>query len=111
MAEHDLIIRNARIHDGLGSQETVGDMAVDDGRITALGQVTGTGATEVDADGQVLMPGIIDVHTHYDAQLTWDPTASPSPALGVTTVVIGNCGFGIAPATPESRNTLSLIHI
>ncbi len=106
MAEHDLIIRNARIHDGLGNDEVVGDMAVDGGRITALGQVSGTGRTEVDAAGQVLMPGIIDVHTHYDAQLTWDPTASPSPALGVTTVVIGNCGFGIAPATPESRDTL-----
>ncbi len=106
MAEHDLIIRNARIHDGLGNAGFVGDMAVDDGRIAALGQVAGTGRTEVDAGGHVLMPGIIDVHTHYDAQLTWDSTASPSPALGVTTVVIGNCGFGIAPATPEARNTL-----
>jgi N-acyl-D-aspartate/D-glutamate deacylase len=106
MAEHDLIIRNARIHDGRGSVEIVGDMAVDGGRISAIGNVPGQGVTEIEADGHVLMPGIIDVHTHYDAQLTWDPTASPSPALGVTTVVIGNCGFGIAPATPESRDTL-----
>ncbi|MDF1719613.1 MAG: amidohydrolase family protein [Minwuia sp.] len=106
MTEYDLIIRNARIHDGLGGAERRGDMAVHKGRIAAVGDVSGTGRTEIDAEGQVLMPGVIDIHTHYDAQLTWDPTASPSPALGVTTVVIGNCGFGIAPATPDARDTL-----
>ncbi len=106
MAVHELIIRNARIHDGLGGHERLGDMAVDGGRIVAVGEVPGSGRTEIDAQGQVLMPGVIDIHTHYDAQLTWDPTASPSPSLGVTTVVIGNCGFGIAPAPPDARDTL-----
>ena len=71
MAAHELVIRNARIHDGTGSPEALGDMAVDGGRISALGTVDGTGETEIDAGGQVLMPGIIDIHTHYDAQLTW----------------------------------------
>jgi N-acyl-D-amino-acid deacylase len=102
----DLTIRNARIADGLGNPLFDGDVAVTGGRISAIGKVEGRGAEEVDAQGQVLAPGVIDVHTHYDAQLTWDPTASPSPALGVTTVVIGNCGFGIAPATPDVRDTI-----
>ena len=103
---HDFVIRNARIADGLGGPLIEGDLAVKDGRIAAVGKVEGRGAEEIDARGQVLAPGVIDVHTHYDAQLTWDPTASPSPALGVTTVVIGNCGFGIAPATPDVRDTI-----
>ena len=64
------------------------------------------GATVVGAGGLALMPGIVDLHTHYDAQLTWDPGCSPSPALGVTTAVIGNCGFGIAPCPPALRDTM-----
>ena len=103
---YDLVIRNARIADGLGGPLVEGDLAVQDGKVAAIGAVEGRGKEEVDAKGQVLAPGVIDVHTHYDAQLTWDPTASPSPALGVTTVVIGNCGFGIAPATPDVRDTI-----
>jgi N-acyl-D-aspartate/D-glutamate deacylase len=106
MAMYDLVIRNARIADGLGGELIDGDLAAKDGRIAAIGKVESRGAEEVDANGQVLAPGVIDVHTHYDAQLTWDSTASPSPALGVTTVVIGNCGFGIAPATPDMRDTI-----
>jgi len=102
----ELTIRNARIADGLGGPLFEGDLAVRDGRIAAIGKVDGTVGEEVDAQGQVLAPGVIDVHTHYDAQLTWDQTASPSPALGVTTIVIGNCGFGIAPATPDMRDTI-----
>src|SRR4026209_2357012 len=97
---HDLVIRNALLLDGLGSAPRHGDLAVSDGTIAA---VSGKGREEIDADGLALMPGIIDNHTHYDAQLTWDPWASPSPALGVTTAVIGNCGFTIAPCRPGDR--------
>jgi N-acyl-D-aspartate/D-glutamate deacylase len=103
---HDLVIRNARIADGLGNRVFEGDLAVDRGRVAAVGRVADDGAETVDAGGMVLSPGVIDVHTHYDAQLSWDPSCSPSPALGVTTVVIGNCGFGIAPATPETREQI-----
>jgi N-acyl-D-amino-acid deacylase len=102
----DLVIRNAEVADGLGNPLRRADVGVKDGRIVAIGRVPGAARKTVDADGLVLAPGVIDVHTHYDAQLTWDATASPSPALGVTTVVIGNCGFGIAPATPATRDTL-----
>lgn len=103
---HELVIRNAAVVDGTGAPVRHADVAVDQGRIAAIGSIAERGREEVDAQGLVLAPGIIDVHTHYDAQLTWDPTASPSPALGVTTVVIGNCGFGIAPATPETRDLI-----
>lgn len=102
----DLIIRNADVADGLGNPLRRADLAVKDGRIAAIGRDLGQARETVDASGLVLAPGVIDIHTHYDAQLTWDSTASPSPALGVTTVVIGNCGFGIAPATPATRDTL-----
>lgn len=78
-------------------------MAVSDGRIQAVGDVTGAARETIDAGGLALMPGIIDNHTHYDAQVTWDPDCSPSPALGVTTAVIGNCGFTIAPCRPGDR--------
>ena len=103
---HELVIRNAAVVDGTGGPVRHVDVAVDAGHIVAVESVAQRGREEVDAKGLVLAPGIIDVHTHYDAQLTWDPTASPSPALGVTTVVIGNCGFGIAPATPETRDLI-----
>lgn len=103
---HDLVIRNARIADGLGNPLVEGDLAIDNGRVSAIGTVVGEGRETIDAQGQVLAPGVIDLHTHYDAQLTWDPTASPSPALGVTTVVIGNCGFGIVPSPPEMRDEI-----
>ncbi len=99
---HDLIIRGARVFDGLGHAPRQADVAVDDGRITTIGRAEGSAREQVDAGGLSLMPGIVDLHTHYDAQVTWDRTMSPSPALGVTTAVIGNCGFGIAPC-PASR--------
>jgi N-acyl-D-aspartate/D-glutamate deacylase len=103
---HDLVIRNARIADGLGNPLVEGDLAVTRGRVAEIGAVQGDATQTIDARGAVLAPGVIDVHTHYDAQLTWDATCSPSPALGVTTVVIGNCGFGIAPATPATRDRI-----
>ena len=103
---HDLIVRNARIADGLGNPLLEGDFAVTDGRVAAMGSVSSNAKEELDANGQVLAPGIVDVHTHYDAQLLWDSTASPSPALGVTSVVIGNCGFGIVPSPPALRDDI-----
>jgi N-acyl-D-aspartate/D-glutamate deacylase len=107
---YDLLIRNARIADGLGNPLVAGDLAVTNGRVAAIGRVRDDAAQTIDAKGLVLAPGVIDVHTHYDAQLTWDKTASPSPALGVTTVVIGNCGFGIAP-TPKHRRATVLANL
>jgi N-acyl-D-aspartate/D-glutamate deacylase len=99
---HDLVIRGASILDGLGSAPFRADLAAKDGRIAEIGEGL-SGKEVVDAAGLALMPGIIDNHTHYDAQITWDPQVSPSPALGVTTAIIGNCGFTIAPCRPADR--------
>src|SRR6266852_6654742 len=101
---HDLVIRGATVVDGLGHDPIRVDVAVRDGRIAAIGEVGNDASEIVDAGGLAMMPGIIDLHTHYDAQVTWDTTLSPSPSLGVTTAVMGNCGFGIAPARPKSRD-------
>jgi N-acyl-D-amino-acid deacylase len=103
---HDLVIRNALLLDGQGSVPARGDLGVSDGKIREIGKAKEQYRQSVDADGLALMPGIIDNHTHYDAQLTWDPLASPSPALGVTTAVIGNCGFTIAPCKPAGRDMI-----
>ena len=93
----DLVFRDALILDGSGSAPMRGDVAVERGRIVAIGpKLQVEAARTVDAVGLALMPGIVDSHTHFDAQITWDPTLAPSPALGVTTAVIGNCGFTIA---------------
>jgi N-acyl-D-aspartate/D-glutamate deacylase len=100
---YDLVFRDALLLDGLGRPPRRGDLAVASGRIAAVGKVDGAARETIDADGLALMPGIIDNHTHYDAQLTWDPWVSPSPALGVTTAVIGNCGFTIAPCRAADR--------
>ena len=101
---HDLVIKNATIVDGNGGAPYRGDLAVAGGTIAAIGADLGGAREIVDADGLMLAPGIIDGHTHYDAQITWDPYADPSPSLGVTTVVIGNCGFTIAPCKPRDRD-------
>ncbi len=110
---HDLIIDNARLIDGLGASAREGGVAVVGGRIAAVGKELGVAKQRVDAQGLVLAPGIVDIHTHYDAQLTWDPFATPSTALGVTTVVIGNCGFTIAPCRPQHRDVImrNLTHV
>src|SRR5690348_17303141 len=102
----DLLIRGASITDGTGRPRFTADVGVCGGKISQVGNVEGPAAAVVDAGGLSLMPGIVDVHTHYDAQVTWDPTLSPSVALGVTTAVMGNCGFGIAPCPPPLRETL-----
>ena len=102
---HDVVIRNATVIDGLGNpRREGGSLAVREGRIVAMGPDVGRGAEEIDAGGRVLCPGIVDLHTHFDAQLTWDSYATPSVGLGVTTVVAGNCGFTIAPCREEDRD-------
>jgi N-acyl-D-aspartate/D-glutamate deacylase len=103
---HDLIIRNAQIFDGTGLAPVLSDVAVSNGRIAHIGHTTEAAKESIDAQGLALMPGIVDLHTHYDAQVTWDRTMSPSPALGVTTAVIGNCGFGIAPCPAPLQETM-----
>ncbi len=104
---YDLVIRGATIIDGLGHDPVRADVGIKDGRIATVGEIGREDAAEtVDAGGLTLMPGIIDLHTHYDAQVTWDPTLSPSPSLGVTSVVMGNCGFGIVPSPPELRDMI-----
>ena len=104
MPDHDLIIRGATLYDGSGDAPRQADLAVSDRRISGVGADLGDARETIEADGLALAPGIIDVHTHYDAQLTWDPWANPSPGLGVTTVLIGNCGFTIAPCKPPHRD-------
>ena len=103
---HDLIIRNAQVFDGSGLPPVLSDVAVSNGRIAHIGSTSEAAHEVIDAKGLALMPGIVDLHTHYDAQVTWDRTMSPSPALGVTTAVIGNCGFGIAPCPAPLRETM-----
>jgi N-acyl-D-amino-acid deacylase len=101
---HDLVIRGGVVHDGTGAPGRRGDVAVDGGIITEVGTVTERGREELDADGHVLSPGFIDAHTHMDAQVFWDPLGSSSCWHGVTTVVMGNCGFTLAPARPARRD-------
>ncbi len=102
----NFVIRNAALYDGTGAEAQPGmDVLVKNGKIARVGTaLAADGADEVDAKGLALMPGIIDTHTHFDAQITWDSGVSPSPALGVTTVVMGNCGFTIAPCKERDRD-------
>src|SRR4051812_33810781 len=102
----DLLVRGARVYDGTGSAPVQADVGVKDGTITAVGSAADAAKRTLDAGGLALMPGIVDIHTHYDAQATWDPTLSPSVSLGVTTAVMGNCGFGIAPCPAPLRETM-----
>jgi N-acyl-D-amino-acid deacylase len=103
---HDLVIRGGTIVDGSGAKPYVGDVAVDGGLITAVGVVETKGREEIDATGQIVTPGFVDIHTHYDGQATWDQEMGPSSWHGVTTVVMGNCGVGFAPAKPDKHEWL-----
>ena len=100
----DLCIRGARIVDGSGGPAVVGDIGIKDGRIVAVGTVGEPAAETLDAYGLIACPGFIDPHTHYDAQLFWDPQASPSNVHGVTTVIGGNCSLSLAPLTPDNAD-------
>jgi N-acyl-D-aspartate/D-glutamate deacylase len=104
---HDVVIRGGLIVDGTGAAPVEGDVAVEGGRIVQVGgAVSGRGAEEIDARGHIVTPGWVDIHTHYDGQVTWDPYVTPSGWHGVTTVVMGNCGVGFAPARPDKRDWL-----
>jgi len=103
---HDVVIRGGTVVDGTGRPGFAADVALAGGRVAAVGRVSGRGREEVDARGQIVAPGFIDVHTHYDAQYLWDPYATSSIWHGVTTTVIGNCGFAIAPCRPAHRDAI-----
>ncbi|MBT6276799.1 MAG: amidohydrolase family protein, partial [Chromatiales bacterium] len=102
----DLIVRNGTVIDGTGAEPVVADVAIKDGKIAAVGKVEGTGAQVIDAEGKLVTPGFVDIHTHYDAQAMWDSHLAPSTLHGVTTVVMGNCGVGFAPCKPDDRQKL-----
>jgi N-acyl-D-amino-acid deacylase len=103
---NDIIIRGARIVDGTGAEARNGDVAITDGIITAVGKVTGSAGRTIEADGALVTPGFIDVHTHYDGQFLWDEELDPSFSNGVTTVIAGNCGVGFAPVRAEHHRAL-----
>ena len=103
-----LVIRGGTVVDGSGGEMFEADVAIADGRITEIGKVAANGAEEIDAKGRLVMPGFVDVHTHYDAQILWDPYCTIGGWHGVTSVVLGNCGFGFAPIPPELRDRAML---
>ncbi|MEC9285849.1 MAG: amidohydrolase family protein, partial [Pseudomonadota bacterium] len=104
---HDIVIRNGDIVDGTGAEPVPGDLAIDDGLISAIGTVDGKGKEEINAEGHVLTPGFVDLHTHLDAQIGWDPLMTPVSWHGVTTALMGNCGVTFAPCKPTDRDLLA----
>lgn len=106
MDKVDLVIRGGTVYDGTGRAPFSADVAIDAGRIVQVGQVLARGREEIDAKGLMVTPGWVDIHTHYDGQITWDPRITPSSNLGATTVVTGNCGVGFAPARPDDHDRL-----
>ena len=103
---HDLVIRGGTVVDGTGAARFVADVALDGGIVTAIGQISAAGREEIDATGKIVAPGFVDIHTHYDGQATWDSEMAPSSWHGVTTVVMGNCGVGFAPAKKDKHDWL-----
>ncbi len=106
MSAHDLVIRGGTVVDGTGAPARTADVAITDGVVTEVGTVDGRGREEIDADGALVTPGFVDIHTHYDGQATWDEQLTPSCWHGVTTVVMGNCGVGFAPVAPDRHDWL-----
>ena len=106
MSQYDLVIRSGSVIDGTGQQPFTADVAIKDGKIAATGRVSGHGDREVNADGALVTPGFVDIHTHYDGQATWSNRMSPSSHHGVTSVVMGNCGVGFAPVRPTDHDLL-----
>ncbi len=106
MADYDLMIRGGQIVDGSGAAPFSGDIAVSDGRIAAIGDCPGDAKKTLDAEGAIVTPGFIDLHTHYDGQISWDEELRPSVNFGVTTAVLGNCGVGFAPVRPDDHDRL-----
>src|SRR5271166_1274014 len=104
--DYDLKITGGTIFDGTGAPGRIGDVAIKDGKIAAVGEAKGKAAETVAAKGRVVAPGFVDIHTHYDAQIFWDRMMTISPWHGVTTVVMGNCGFGVAPTLPAHRGLI-----
>lgn len=104
---HDLVVRNGQIIDGLGNKPVHGDVAVDGDEITAIGEVASSGRLEINADGNLITPGFVDIHTHLDAQFGWDPLGTSSCFHGITSVVLGNCGVTFAPCKPDDREYLA----
>jgi N-acyl-D-amino-acid deacylase len=102
----DLVIRGGSVVDGTGAAARTADVAITDGIITEVGHVEGRGRAEINADGALVTPGFVDIHTHYDGQITWDPLLTPSCWHGVTTIVMGNCGVGFAPVAPDRHEWL-----
>ncbi len=102
----DLVIRGGNIADGLGGEMFEADIAISGGRITEVGKVLGQGKEEIDARGKLVTPGFVDVHTHYDGQVTWSQDITPSSQNGVTTAIMGNCGVGFAPCKPSDHRRL-----
>ena len=103
---HDIVIRNGTVLDDTGSPAVHADVPIDGDRVAAVGTVERTGRREIDGTGLLVTPGFVDMHTHYDAQATWDPYITPSGWHGVTTVVMSNCGVGFAPARPDRHDWL-----
>jgi len=106
MNDFDLVIRGGTVFDGSGGAPFDADVAINDGRIAAIGAIAASGCEEIDAKGKIVTPGFVDIHTHYDGQATWDHRLFPSSAHGVTTVLMGNCGVGFAPCRPQDRERL-----
>jgi len=103
---HDMVIRGGKVYDGTGDDPVSADVAIDGDKISLVGQVEASGREEIDATGKIVTPGFVDIHTHFDGQVTWDPLLAPSSYHGVTTIVTGNCGVGFAPCKPEQRDWL-----